>query len=44
MEEPTTENPIRVRDWVILILVLIVMGLLITDIGGNVVDLLDRGF
>lgn len=42
MAEGTAENPIRLRDWVILIFVLVVMGLLITDIGGNVKDIIDR--
>ena len=42
MAETTSENPIRLRDWVILILVLVVMGLLITDMGRNVSDLVDR--
>ena len=42
MAEGTTKNPIRLRDWIILIFVLVVMGLLITDSCGNVEDILDR--
>ena len=42
MAEGTTENATRLRDWIILIFVLVVMGLLITDIGGNVKDIFDR--
>jgi hypothetical protein len=42
MAEGTTEDAIRLRDWIILIFVLVVMGLLITDIGGNVKDIFDR--
>jgi hypothetical protein len=42
MAKDTTENPIRLRGWIILVFVLVVMGLLIADIGGNVQDILDR--
>ena len=42
MAKDTTENPIRLRDWILLVFVLVVMGLLIADIGGNVQDILDR--
>lgn len=42
MAKDTTENPIRLRDWIILVFVLVVMGPLIADIGGNVHDILDR--
>ncbi len=42
MEEKTTHRTTRLTDWLILAFVLVVMGLLLTDIGGNVKDVLDR--
>ena len=38
MAESDTQNAGRLTDWIILIFVLVVMGLLITDLGSNVVD------
>lgn len=42
MAKDTAENQIRLRDWILLIFVLVAMGLLISDIGVNVRDIIDR--
>jgi hypothetical protein len=42
MAEGSSEKPIRPRDWIILIFVIVVVGLLIAHIGRNVVDVIDR--
>ena len=42
MAKDTAENQIRLRDWILLIFVLVTMGLLISDIGVNVKDIIDR--
>ncbi len=38
MAESDTKNTGRLTDWIILIFVLVVMGLLIVDLGSNVVS------
>ena len=43
MAESDTQNTGRLTDWIILIFVLVVMGLLIADLGSNVEGELDRG-
>jgi hypothetical protein len=43
MAENNTENATRLTDWLILVFVVVVMGLLIVDLGGNVTDILKRG-
>ena len=42
MEESNTQNAIRLTDWLILAFVVVVMGLLIFDVGSNVMDTLNR--
>ncbi len=42
MEESNTQHAIRLTDWLLLAFVVVVMGLLITDLGTNVMDILDR--
>ena len=42
MAENEQRPPIRLSDWLILIFVLVVMGLLIAEISGNVKDIRDR--
>ena len=42
MEESNTQNAIRLTDWLVLAFVVVVMGLLITDLGTNVMDILNR--
>jgi hypothetical protein len=43
MAESDTQNTRRLTDWIILIFVLVVMGLLIADLGSNLEGELDRG-
>jgi len=43
MAESDTQNSGRLTDWIILIFVLVVMGLLIADLGSNLEGELDRG-
>lgn len=42
MAETDTRKTSRLTDWVILIFVLVVMGLLIADLGSNLEGELDR--
>jgi hypothetical protein len=42
MAESNTQNAIRLTDWLILAFVVVVMILLIVDLGGNVMDILNR--
>ena len=43
MAEGDIQNTRRVTDWIILVFVLVVMGLLIADLGSNLEGELDRG-
>jgi len=43
MAESNTQDAFRLTDWLILAFVVVVMGLLITDLGSNVMDVLIRG-
>ena len=42
MAESNTQDAFRLTDWLILAFVVVAMGLLITDLGTNVMDILDR--
>ncbi len=42
MAESNTQNALRLTDWLILAFVVVVMGLLIADLGTNVMDILNR--
>jgi len=42
MAEGDTQNTGRLTNWIILVIVLVVMGLLIADLGSNVMAALDR--
>lgn len=42
MAESATKNARRLTDWIILVFVLVVMGLLIADLGSNVMSLISR--
>jgi len=43
MAESNPQNAFRLTDWLILAFVVVVMGLLVVDLSGNVMDILDRG-
>ena len=43
MEESNTQNAIRLTDWLILAFVVVVMGLLVFDVGSNVIEIMNRG-
>jgi hypothetical protein len=42
MAESNSRQLIRPTDWLILVFVLVVMGMLIIDLGGNVMETVDR--
>jgi len=42
MAESNTQNAFHLTDWLILAFVVVVMSLLITDLGTNVADILNR--
>ncbi len=42
MAESNSRQLIRPTEWLILVFVLVVMGMLIIDLGGNVMETIDR--
>ena len=42
MAESNAQSALRLTDWLLLAFVVVVMGLLIGDLSGNVIDILNR--